>query len=259
MHTFKKILPLFAIFMVTPIAFAEEDYDPFFELILMGGIGTIDADDATVQVTEVETDTLTQTNDDDWRSSWTGQIGLGYVYPLAEDFDTDDLQFFSVINPQLNVYYTGGDIDGDVLQFGDPDFNNMDYDMDFNSIRLMFDVALTVLQLQEFSLYAIGGLGIAWNNVDFNAEAEEDCECGAANYDTDSDWSTGLAYEFGGGISYALTTDVSLSLEYLYTGFNDVEIGDSDDDEAFENDLDIEGSKFDLNTQMVLLGLRVAL
>ncbi|MFA6038189.1 MAG: hypothetical protein WC748_08745 [Legionellales bacterium] len=72
-------------------------------------------------------------------------------------------------------------------------------------------------------------------------------DCGAEGFNIQSESSTSFAYEFGGGMSYAVLEDVSISLEYLYTGFNDVALGDYHD-----SDLVIEGSDVNINTQSML-------
>lgn len=258
MNSFNRLLIMSAALLaISPTAFSEEaEYEPFFEILVMGGWSFADMTDATMTINEVEVDKLEQTNEGDW-NAWTAQLGLGYVYFLTDDFDTDDLQWFPVINPQLNLYYFNtNDIEGDVLRFEDPNANQMDYDMHFNSTRLMFDVALTVAQLQEFSIYAIAGAGVSWNNVDdFSATEKDGVDCGIQPIDLDSNSSTSFAYEFGGGLSYAINTDLSVSVEYLYAGINDIDLGN---DEDVEN-LNVAGSDFDINTQSVLLGLRFAL
>ncbi len=239
----------------THSALANDDFNPFFEILVMGGTVSLDAEDTSLQITEWETDKLTQANEGDWKS-WTGQIGVGYVYPLAEDLETGDVQWFPLINPQLNVYYLDGDgIHGDVHQFESAEFDTLDYKMDYRSTRLMYDVGITVAAIDKFSIYAIGGAGIAWNQVEFKAKPNAfGLECGTEGFELDTENSTSFAYEFGGGMTYAILDDVAISVEYLYTGFKDVKIGDDTD-----SDFDIESDDLDVNSQSILLGLRFAI
>lgn len=256
MNRISRALTVSTILLVdSSIALASDDFEPFFELLVMGGVSTLDAEDASMIMSASETDLLTQTNDGDWES-WTGQLGVGYVYPLAEDLETGDVQWFSLINPQINLYYLDGDtIEGDVYQYQSADFNFLDYTMDYHSTRLMFDLGITVASIDGFSIYAIGGLGLAWNEIDFLATPNQlGLDCGVVGYNLNSQSSTSFAYEFGGGITAAVNDDIAISLEYLYTGFTDVELGNNTD-----SDFDIQNSDLDINSQSVLLGLRFAL
>lgn len=236
-----------------PVAFAnDDDAVPFFEILLLAGATTTDAEDATLQV--LEFNELVQTNKNDW-NFFTGQVGLSYVYPLA-DVSTGVIDWFPNIMPQLNVYFMdGGDITGHVYPLADPNVNDLDYVMDFNSIRTMFDLGLTVAAIDRFSIYAIGGVGVSWNSIDFKANpTPEGLDDKVDGFELDSQHSSSLAYEFGGGISYALLDNVAISVEYLYAGILDVKL-DQDNDEY----TNVASSDFDINTQTILAGLRLAL
>ncbi len=236
-------------------AFADE-FDPFVEFLVFGGIASLDAGDSTIRITSQETDQLVQTNENDWKA-WTGQVGLGYVAQFAEELSSGEVDWFPIINPQINVYYLGGeDIEGDVWRFQDPNFNQADYSMKFHSTRLMFDLALTIAQIERLSIYAIGGLGIAWNEIDFNARSTEVCPIEDVSLNSNNDNS--FAYEFGGGLTYAAFDSMAISLEYLYTGFNNIGLGDHNDD-VNDQGLDVKASDIDIHSQAVLLGLRFAL
>ncbi|MFA6036700.1 MAG: outer membrane beta-barrel protein [Legionellales bacterium] len=228
------------------------DFEPYSEFILMGGITTIDAEDTDLVVTASETDKLVQTNGNDW-DTWTGQIGFGYVFSFVEDFSTGDVAWFPIINPQINLYVIGdSDITGDVWRFESPAYNQADYTMGFRSTRVMFDLGVTIAAIDRFSIYALGGLGAAWNSTSFNAQGKDGLDCPIDNVNLNEEDSSGFAYEFGGGLTFAATDRVAISLEYLYTGFDDVDLGG---DPA----LDIDGSNLYINAQSVLLGLRFAI
>lgn len=237
-------------------AFAYYDGSSFAEIILMGGASTLDAEDTSLVITGSETDLLTQTNEGDWES-FTLQAGFGYVYPLTDRLTTGAVNWFPNINPQINVYYLNGDgVQGDVYQYQSADFNTMDYSMNLQSVRAMFDLGLTVARIDWFSVYAIGGIGVAWNELDFNATPNQfGLDCGVEGYQLDSENSSGFAYEFGGGITAALRKDLAISLEYLYTGLTDVELGNSPTD----SDFNIYGSELDINSQSIMLGLHFAM
>lgn len=217
------------------IALAETNHD-HFEILLMGGLANLDADDM---------DSLIQTNEDEWES-FTGQVGLGYVYFFPIELETGAVQWFPSINPQVSVYFLGGDdIEGEVSQQRS-EFNDIDYTMELQSTRAMFDLALTLASIDWFSIYAIGGAGVAWNKTKFSTTHNQ------ADLDTSN--SSGIAYEFGGGATAQLRFDLAVSVEYLYTRLTDVGLADHTDP-----DFDNQSSEFDINSQAILLGLRLAL
>jgi hypothetical protein len=92
----KKIIFAANILLITPIVFAgdenvtylyqreveiEEEAEPYWEILLLGGTAELDAENTLIHVTNIETDKITQDNDGDWKS-WTVQLGLGYMVPL---------------------------------------------------------------------------------------------------------------------------------------------------------------------------------
>jgi opacity protein-like surface antigen len=246
MNGFKPILSAATLFAFTSsFAFAfsfdeGEELEPYYELILMGGIATIDADDLTVELTNGEIDLLTQTNETDW-DAWTGRIGVGYVYGLSDA----SMQWFPTLSPQLNFYYLNGNINGDLSRPLDPHIDSTHYDMELTSKRLMFDLALTVVRFEALSIYALGGAGVAWNEIDFDSRKDDDFHL--SNQDLETESSAGFAYEFGGGLTYTISDEFGISAEYLYTGLTDVLVG------AHEFEEDVE---FDLTSQAVLVGFR---
>lgn len=258
----KRILWINAMLAVSTVALAEEDllkdeFEPFWEINIMGGISAVDADDGTITIYSadgdaVETDALTQTNDNDW--DWgTGRVGLGYVMAISDEIEEDEFIWFPFITPQINLYYSKGDLDGEVYRYEHEDFNNQSFSMDFSSIRAMLDLSLTIASYEHLSLYTLGGVGLSWNQLEFSAKDHQaDCDC-IVGLPSSSEDSTSFAWEAGVGMSYAALDYLTVSLEYLYTGFGDVDLGDSD--EPFHT----EGSDLDLSAQSLLLGLRVAL
>jgi opacity protein-like surface antigen len=243
--------------MSSKTAFAYYDQDFFPEIILMGGASTIDAEDTSIIISGSEVDSLSQTNRGDW-DAFTLQAGFGYAYFLTDELSTGAVDWFPYVTPQINVYYLNGDaIEGDAHQIiYDSTFDTLDYTMNLQSTRAMFDVGLTVAKVDWFSIYAIGGIGVAWNQLDFNATPNQlGDDCGVEGYQLDSENSSGFAYEFGGGISISFRKDLALSLEYLYSGLTDVELGNTSTDSEFN----AEGPEIDINNQSILLGLRFAI
>lgn len=222
----------------------------------MGGIATLEADDIEIQMTPIEMDTLEQSNASAW-DSWTVTAGLGYIFPLfGAKVYSRDVQWFTAIQPQLNVYYLQGDMDGDVNRFSDfpGEYNDTEYTLEFKSTRLMFDTSLTVASWRMVSIYAIGGVGISWNTIDLDEHAS-DC---VSSVDLDNN-DTNFVWEVGAGITFAATKHLALSFEYLFTQFENLELGENGTlGDSGSTLSEVESESFDLNSQALMLGLRYA-
>ena len=235
-----------------------EESESYWEFQLFGGTANLDADNVVLSNLapfSEEADKAIQNNQGDWKS-WTVQAGMGYVIPLfdSERF-SDELQWLPAIKPQINAYYLKGNIEGDLYRYYQyTDLISTDYKMDFESTRLMFDVALTFASWRNVSVYGIAGIGPAWNRIGFLYG-----EYSTPEVKLNKHTQTNFAYEFGGGLTYALSEHLSITAEYLYTGFNDVELGDSGN---IGHDLpisEVKSNSFDLNSQAVLVGFNLAL
>jgi hypothetical protein len=224
----------------------EDEEEPYWQAILMGGIGTLNADNATLEFAPSVTDTLKQTNGDEW-NIWTGNFGVARVFALS-DFElyTGEIQWIPTIAPQINVYYFQDTIEGHVdRSIGD----NSKYSLGLHSTRVMFDLALTLASYRNISLYAIAGIGPSWNHLEYRSH-EPDCDI-LLDDRTDHNF----AYEMGGGITYDVTEHLGISVEYLYSGMSDIKLNQNGElEDSF--DLDVDTQTFDLNSQTVFLGLR---
>lgn len=234
----------------------------YFEFIGAIGIANLDAGDSYLGVTSSETDKLIQTNDNDWNTV-SAQLGIGYVYYLRDaQRYSDQVQWFPSIEPELNVYFLSSNsgIKGEVLRFGDTTFNDLTYKMPFHSNRIMVDGALTVASLKQFSIYAIGGIGNAWNRLSYKDKDKESingdpCPDQRLSFNTKS--TSHFAWEAGGGLSFAFNDMVGLSLEYLYANLGKVKTSASGNIGALTEPL-IVPAHFNLDSQSVLLGLHIA-
>lgn len=230
-----------------------------FEVIGAAGVASLMAGNSYLGVTSSETDTLVQTNSNDW-NTFTGQLGIGYVYYLggAEQY-SDKVQWFPMIEPELNGYYLGkGTIKGDVWRFGDPAFNEMTYKMSVESTRLMFDTALTIVSKRQYSLYAIGGIGNAWNRVGYRDADHNGMPCPDQFLNLNSTTRSSFVWEAGAGLSYAFNNRFALSLEYLYTDLGRVKTPGSGFTGAITTPV-LVPADFKLSSQAALLGLHIAI
>lgn len=250
----KKVLLAFITCLATTAIHAKEMDDDFspWEILLFGGTAALDADDILIQASNIESDKAIQNNEDDWKS-WSVQLGLGYIIPLDDDeHSSETLQWFPSIEPQFNVYFLKGNVNGNTDRFFQypGNFSDNDFTTDLESTRFMFDVALTFASYSDFSFFGIAGIGPAINRVGYNTN-----EVNGAELHLDKKTQTNLAYEFGAGISYALSEHLSVTGEYLFTGFHNVELSENGTEGA-NREIHVQSDAFNINAQTVFLGLR---
>lgn len=232
-----------------------------FEVIGALGVANLKADDSEMGVTSSETDKLVQTNRNTW-DTFSGQLGAGYVYYFGDAQQyAEQTQWLPSMEPELNAYYLGGEsaIKGDVWRFNDAEWNQMNYKNSVYSTRLMFDTALTLVSKKAVSLYAIGGVGNAWNRVGYkDSDDENDGTCPNQRLNLHSHTSSNFAWEAGAGLAYAFNNRFSLSLEYLYTDLGDGKPSSRGNTGTITEPVIVPES-FDLKAQTALLGLHVSL
>jgi opacity protein-like surface antigen len=232
-----------------------------FELIGALGVASLNASNSVLGITSSETDKLVQTNSNSWNAFAT-QVGLGYVYNFKHALQyTDKTQWFPSIEPQLNVYpLATQNIKGDVLRFQSSAFNQLSYVMPVTSTRLMLDVALTLVSKKKFSIYAIGGIGNAFNRVGYS-DADKNAapgDCLDQRLDLADKNSSDFAWEAGVGAKIDVNPRVAISLEYLYADLGRVSASASGATGTITAPITAPTS-FNLRAQSALLGLHLSL
>lgn len=240
---------------VTPALYESPSH---FELIGAAGIGAVSVADSSLQVTSSETDTLKQTNSNQWNDP-AGQVGMGYVFYMVEGPRiSNDWRWFPIIEPMLNLYYSRLDVKGDVYRFEDPAFNEFSYRSVIESTRLMVDAALTIVSKGKFSLYVLGGVGESWYRISYSDHGTSSPPCPVSAVGLDDRNKNSFAWDLGGGLAYAFNPVVSLSLEYLYTNLGTLDMAaNGNTGNITAPQLDVASAR--TNTQSILLGLHVAL
>ncbi len=230
------------------------------EIIGALGVGDLMPGSGELGVTNSETDFLVQPNKNNW-NVFGAQAGVGYIhyFPGALQY-SENLQWFPSIEPELNAYYLGQEtFSGDVWRFNNRVFNEMTYTMSIQSVRLMADGALTIISKKKFSLYAIGGIGNAWNYLSYsdtdNANA---APCPDQGLNLGKNIHSSFAWEVGGGITYTYNPRILLSLEYLYADLGRTETSASGNTGTITTP-HIISAQFNLNSQAILAGLHVTL
>lgn len=229
-----------------------------FEVTGALGVAGLGVSNGFLGVTSSETDRLVQTNRYDW-NTFAGQLGLGYVFyvPGAQLY-SEKVQWFSSLEPELNGYYLSRtNLIGEVRRFGSPNFNEMTYKIPVESYRLMFDTALTVASFEQYSLYAKGGVGTAWNRTSFRATDKNGTPDKNQHLNLNATHSS-FAWEAGAGLVYVFNTRFALSLEYLYTDFGRKQIPANKFTGAIASPA-IAPAEFELTSQAALLGLHCVL
>lgn len=229
-----------------------------FDIIGAVGIAGLNSGNSELGVTSSETDKLVQTSSNNW-NIFEVQLGGGYVYYFRDISPySDQTQWFPSIEPELNIYHLSNhNIKGDVWRFDSPDFNDLTYVIPFDSTRLMFDAALTVVSRKQLSLYVIGGLGSAWNRLGYSDTDKDSSSCDNEGLNLDSNTHSNFAWEAGVGLTYAFNEHVGLSVEYLYTNLGSGETSASGNTGDITVPI-IVPAHFNLRTQAALLSLHIA-
>lgn len=248
-------LLLYPLMLTSPAVFAAHT-PGYFDVIAAGSISQVKAGNGRMGITSDETDTLVQTNDNNW-NSWGGQLGLGYVYFLGNSQrNSEQLQWFPMFEPELNVYYNRYKNKGNVYRFGSPEFNDLTYSMPFQSTRVMLDGALTIESWRQFSTYVIGGIGNSWNRIGYSDAFKSSDGCSVQNLSLSNKTSSKFVWELGAGIAYAINNTVGLSFQYLYTDYGTLSTTAQGNTGALTLPL-LSPARFTLHTQALLLGLHV--
>ncbi|GEM_PF-2465505 len=231
-----------------------------FEIIGALGAAKLNAGNSQLGITSSETDTLVQTNANNW-TSYAGQLGAGYVHYFrdAQQY-SDHVQWFPSIEPQLNFYpLISNSIDGNVWRFDSPDFIQLTYDIPVRSFRLMVDGALTVASYKQLSLYAKGGIGNAWNRIGYSdKDNDPSAPCQDQRLNLNTKTNSHFAWEAGAGLTFAVNERVGISVEYLYADLGKVRTSGSGDVGTISLPI-IAPAQFKLKTQTALIGLHIAL
>ncbi|MDR3477659.1 MAG: outer membrane beta-barrel protein [Gammaproteobacteria bacterium] len=240
--------------LVAPVKSANH-----FEVIGGLGIAKLNAGNGELGVTSSETDKLVQTNSSSW-NTFGAQLGAGYVYYMrgAQQY-ADHVQYFPSIEPELNLYYlSSNSIKGNVWRFNNSNFNQLTYDIPLHSTRLMLDAALTLASYKRFSVYAIGGIGNAWNRTSYSDVDGANTPCPDQRLSLGSHNNSNFAWEAGAGLTFAFNNRINLSAEYLYTNLGRIKTSGSGNSGLITAPV-ISPAHFNLKTQTALLALHIAL
>ncbi|MBA2648536.1 MAG: SPOR domain-containing protein [Legionella sp.] len=225
-----------------------------YEIIGALGVANLLVDDSSsFRVTNFEIDRLIP-NNNSWNTV-SAQIGAGYVHYFGEALPYSAVQWFPWIEPQINIYYLGNStIDGDVWRFESPEFNDLTFSSSLQSTRLMFDTSLTIVSKDQYSLYTIGGIGYAWNHMDYKDTTNES-GCSFINLNLNTGTHSNFAWEVGAGLMYNYNPSAAFSLQYLYTDLGNAHTSSGSLGGVASV---VDAPHFDLSAQTVSLGLHLS-
>lgn len=215
------------------------------ELIAGGGWANLDISRTSIQVTRDEIDVLAHRNDN-WDTGIV-QLGAGYVAPFM-----DGSNFFHTFRVQLNDYYTSDSFNGPVYRFGDPSFADYNYKMKVQSNRVMLDGLMDLYSLNNYSLYAKGGIGSAWNRARYSDAGLVSFDCLPNGLAFNADTRFQFAAEAGAGLRYDLSKSIGVSLEYLYAYLGKAGTGSGTGGSCVAV---VDPINFNLNVQSAILAL----
>jgi len=152
---------------------------------------------------------------------------------------------------ELNLYRDSGSINGNVLQFQLPQFNNYTFQQTVHTTRFMADLKPDLFLWKNISPYPILGLGMAWSDVNYNETLTNNDMDAASAISLSSKRNSNFAYDLGFGLRVGLTQKMSASLEYIYTHIGNVSAANS-----LQNGLRVMSSPiFTIRNQSILCGI----
>lgn len=170
----------------------------------------------TLQVTETETDSLIQT-----RNPWVGDMSTGFSYLMP----LNNKLWFPKFRLGANLRYAdnnsfGNPVKGTVLQYQEPEMANYTYSIAVRSTRLMADAILTLASVKKASLFAMVGIGSAWNELSYRDKLNPGIQGGSLFLGGEQ--KSQFASEFGVGLTWELTSNLTGFTQYLYSDLGSV-------------------------------------
>ncbi|MGA2655302.1 MAG: hypothetical protein ABSF18_04920 [Gammaproteobacteria bacterium] len=228
---FKKFTPvlLSSTLVLSANAFAYEEIieDGYAQFRIGGGVTWLHGEGSEIGITSTssngmeftEVDTLTESTSD--HVTALGTIGVGYVIPFDPDSDEDFIWFPGMIISLDATYQFETELTGDVYGYRDPNYDDFTYVYGIQNTNLLANLTLGIAEYERWTLFAIGGLGIAWTWVEYT----ETPKVGVNGFITelDSHANTTFAWQAGGGVGFEIMPELDVTLTYLYTDLDKVQ------------------------------------
>lgn len=217
-----------------------------FVFTLYGGYNHSETSVSDLVITPLETDSLNNTNGG---NDFIGGAGVAYQQMLTDDDESGTILLDASLG--LNFFMFNTSSSDVVYQFKDPQFDNFDYDLKLMTSRLMLTGQLDFQPIfADVIPFVEVGAGVARVKVKYNESprTEENIEDGDIDLTDKTNYQ--FAYSLGAGIKTNISSQVQVSLSYLYTDFGTVKTSQSAPQVTLDSPISIQ-----LRTHTALLGL----
>ena len=162
----------------------------------------------------------------DWR------LWVWVMFPLTQE--QGDFRWFPAITASVDgTYQFETQLEGDLTK------DHFDNHAHIENLTLMYNITFAIAEYQRWTVFILGGVGVAWTWVDYKDNKIE----------LEQQETSTFAIQGGGGVGYELIPELDLTLTYLYADLGHVNTSEKDP-ELSKNE-----AEFDLRQQSVLLGL----
>lgn len=184
---------------------------PNWQISLAAGAAEYHANDLFLVVSPYETDSA-KVRSIKSRAVYRAALGYHLFNELLAE-----RRFFNDVLLELNGYYQEKNtIKGSIWQLNDPEFNNYNFHTPFTNRRLILDLKPTLFTQYNFSVYPLAGIGISRIKASYQEYASQECVPANSAVSLQSRTHHQISYDLGGGLHYAFSRHLGLSLEYIY-------------------------------------------
>lgn len=182
-----------------------------------------------------------------YRSASNFLPGLGIKYQYSPEAGTSLSSYAHTLSLGVDAFYTRMSRYGATYDYGL--FNNFDYRMRVESLRLMINGEWTLPSLfSHLYPFFIAGVGPAYNSASYSDQANASAPL-AVSINMPKVSSVAFAYNIGAGFKVPLTHNIEISIRYLYSDLSVASTG-SDANLSLAHSIQIP-----LTTQTWLLGI----
>lgn len=181
------------------------------EISLAAGPSWSHANNTTLTISPFETDSVRisqVTNATLWK------VGVGFH---ALEKTLKNRQFINDLLLELNLYRSSETVRGNVWQYQLPQFDNYRFRTPVTSTRLMIDAKPGLFTWHQISPYPILGIGLGINKISYQESVIGIGVAPNSVHSLSNKSNSNFVYDLGVGARLTLTSNISASLEYLYT------------------------------------------
>lgn len=240
---------IYGLSMLIALLTAADAFASPWELLFSLGAAQYKMGSSTYQITTTETDNVRQTD-----NPWVGTINIGFNYRVPPIFLPELWLGLNYRHSSHNLFahYTRGQI----AQYQEPELENYTYSLTATNDRVALDLMLPIACTPNTSLAPIGGIAYGRTGLKYSDRPNAGVSLG--NLILAPHYKYSLIPEVGLGFFYQYSTNIKLSLQYLYTWLGDMDTSKTGWLTGVQSDL-IAPAHFALNNNAVLVGLSFSL